>query len=55
MIAEIKLPLDWVKFRIGMPAKRAQIAKVRNEVLEAVGREFDSAVAEAKKQWKAQK
>lgn len=55
MIAEIKLPLEWVKFRIAMPAKAKDVAAVREEVLNAIGRDFDKAVAEAKKQWKAQR
>lgn len=52
MLVQIKLPLEWVDVYLTVPIKRAEAAMVRQQVLDAVGKEFDQAVIEAKKQWK---
>lgn len=54
MIAEIRLPLDRVTFRLTMPVAAEEAATIRAQVLQEVGAQFDAAVAQAATDFAAQ-
>lgn len=51
MICEVKLSLESVTVRLSVPFKKAEIAQAREDMLAAIGREYDKAMKEAKTEW----